>query len=373
METKTMKKSLHICLARNKLVIAGMMLWTLFWPVEDWAANRNVWITNPENTREQVQFKVVAPYSIQSFQSETSWPEGISTWTWTEATRTSSSYPYSYAQRNIGAPGEIKDVTATYNGEIANAITIVAVSASINLSSDRIPIYGSPYNIQGSATITLNPSPVPLGLYVQVDIMRNCGTSGGATFPNSSLVTFVGSTSTLHIQGFENSDCAHNMTIKVENESAYFSVRTWPLNMRELTQYRSAADGTLFMKYGWDSESGNILQLTDITMGEIVYYNHDWNVPPYSEARPNPTYRHNWPATTGTMGDTHDYPGFSPPPYVFDYMTGTQYYRFTDDVLERYNYINIMGPLYISRTIENMSPWTYMIIKGDFGTSKPLP
>jgi hypothetical protein len=285
---------------------------------------------------------------------------------WTLAGGIGSSRLYRTIDKSV--PGTYT-VTCTAGTSQKNA-TVVVVSASVSITA-RIPVYGGPSPIQGNATVTLNPSPLPCG-FVTATISRSGGSSGAATFDDGSTTRDISQSCVLSVRGTANSDLKDNMRISALSSSAQFSVRTWPVNFRQTSG--SGSNGILYFAYAWDSESGSAAHLTGITMGEIVTYPGSFSIPPYSSSPPNPTII-DLAATYGTFNDTHSHPGFQTP-YSNNSISGTQYYRFKDDVYAPGVYVNVMGPLSIDRHINFESPtglWKYRITKSGVSSTITLP
>ncbi len=248
---------------------------------------------------------------------------------------------------------------------------VVVVGVTINLSSDRIPIYGGQSPIEGSATITLNPSALPCG-NVTVTLSRTAGAAGSATFSDGTMSRAIPQSSTLAIRGAANSDVKNNMVVSACTVTAAFSVRTWPVNFRQTSA--SGANGVLYFSYVWDSEAGSASYLSGVTMGEIVTYPGPFSIPPYSASPANPTII-DLDATSGTFNDTHSSPGFQTP-YSSNNISGTQYYRYKDTVYAPSTYNNVMGPISIDRLIYFESPtgqWKYRITKTGISSERVLP
>jgi hypothetical protein len=90
------------------------------------AANKNVWLTYPEDTSESAQSISVCAGDSWEFHAKTSWPPGES-WTWSSGVNIfGGTYPESYGTKSFPMPG-LYQVWARYHGETANAINVTAL------------------------------------------------------------------------------------------------------------------------------------------------------------------------------------------------------------------------------------------------------
>jgi hypothetical protein len=151
----------------------------------------------------------------------------------------------------------------------------------------------------------------------------------------------------------------------------------YPTNFRQTSVI--GPGGLLHFEYAWDSSTGNLQDLSACTVGEIVTYpNGNPYVapnPPFNAAYSNPTVI-DAPATSGSLADDHNVPGFTTP-YSDSSHTGTQYYRYRCPCVNSGQYVNLMGPLSIRRQVSQNAngSWKYTITKatGGFATIDPLP
>ena len=155
-----------------------------------------------------------------------------------------------------------------------------------------------------------------------------------------------------------------------------------PENLRQ-TAATALGDGTnnprLNFKYSWDSTSGNLADLSDCKVGEIVTYPGDANPAPwpapFGGSSSNPTII--WLAgTLGKMQDTHSNKGGFKQPYKEASITATQNYRYEckcPDGTTRTG--NLLGPISIVRTVTKNADgtYTYTITKSGESASGPLP
>lgn len=242
-------------------------------------------------------------------------------------------------------------ITATA-GSSQKIAKVVVVSASISDVTPRIPIYGGGSPISGSATITLDPSPLPCGT-VTVSLSTTSG-SGSATFSDGTTTKAISQTTTLSIRGTANSSVKDNIRIAACNGSAQFSVRTWPLNWREVNFQEF--EGLMTFTYDWDSESGNKDDIT-ATGGEYTTYVGNFPMPPYGGQQPsNPMTDEISLAGTGLQyQDDHLWPGFPDwykPFATHNPITATQIYRFRDSLYDPNTWHTLMGPHSIVRRID---------------------
>lgn len=110
------------------------------WKME--AANKNVWLEAPVETKEQAQNYATCMGCTEGFQASTYWPYGES-WSWSGATRTTPATEHpSGAQRTFTSSGTYS-VTATYHGESANAVYVEALNVTSFTPSEGTLIAGS--------------------------------------------------------------------------------------------------------------------------------------------------------------------------------------------------------------------------------------
>jgi hypothetical protein len=127
--------------------------------------------------------------------------------------------------------------------------------------------------------------------------------------------------------------------------------------------------GTLTFNYNWSSTSGYLADLAACTMGEIVTYNPS-NLPFPSPPFPaglnpaNPTIT-NFSASSGAAQDNHSTPGTFVKPYSQQTVVATQYYRYSCPCQNNGAYVNVVGPLSISRSVTSNGAggWEFVITK----------
>jgi YD repeat-containing protein len=148
-----------------------------------------------------------------------------------------------------------------------------------------------------------------------------------------------------------------------------------PINFNQVAD--SDNNGVLHLEYAWQSSTGNLADLDNCTVGEIVTYpsgNPYAPGSPFTATAPNPTVI-DAPATTGAGVDNHSMFGVSSP-YSAASFTATQYYRYRCTCANGGNYVNMVGPLSIVRQVSQNpnGSWKYNITK-PFGsaTKNPLP
>ncbi len=225
---------------------------------------------------------------------------------------------------------QIEEVTSQNPTVTVGAIPRVPISKSSNPSlNDK------------SVTVTLNPSPLPMG-NCTVKITKTSG-SGAATFDDGTTTKTITSTTTFKIRGTANSTVKDNMkltaTISSNSASASttFSVRTWVTNWHKVYGI-DVGGGDLQFRYEWDSESGNLNHLAGNRIGEVVAYVGRaqpvfiWTSPPYipiATLNPTPTLV---PIILGRTTDNQLHPifiGQAP-----DTLQSIQVWKFQDMVLD---------------------------------------
>jgi hypothetical protein len=171
-------------------------------------------------------------------------------------------------------------------------------TASVSGPASRIPIYGGPNPIQGSATVTLNPSPLPTGETVTVSIGTIRG-DGSATFDDGSTSKTITQTTTFNIRRKANSNHKDNIQLTACSSTSLFTVSTWPNNMYCTLASTNNNYGLTVTPF-FESESGNQSDLGNVICQEQLVYGSISN-PPFS-IPPNHT-------TLPVSGTTKYYPG----------------------------------------------------------------
>ncbi len=151
-----------------------------------------------------------------------------------------------------------------------------------------------------------------------------------------------------------------------------------PTNYTQTSGYGDAS-GVLHFQYTWDSNTGNLADLSACTVREYVTYPgsspFNWPSPPYLETSTPFPVTLGGPGTTGTASDTHSYPGFQQA-YTANSFTATQYYQYVCPCSNGGQPVDLMGPLSISRTVYFSTPnglWTYQASKSGVSASTTLP
>lgn len=153
-----------------------------------------------------------------------------------------------------------------------------------------------------------------------------------------------------------------------------------PINFHQVGNGTDTGSGTLHFVYAWNSNSGYLSDLSACTVGENVTYPGTGNYFPPSPRFPtsgftNPTVIDR-PATEGGFQDNHSISGSFVTPYTAASFTGTQYYRYKCPCANSGNYVNLVGPLNIDRSVSSAGGpnWKYTITKsGASATINPLP
>ena len=155
-----------------------------------------------------------------------------------------------------------------------------------------------------------------------------------------------------------------------------------PINFRQ-TSVIDAGSGDLRFTYAWNSSSGTLSDLSNCTVGEIVTYPGSQNPFPFPSppfpavASPNPTVD-DLAATTGTFQDDNKVgTGIFVRPYSASSFTATQNFRYKCTNYNGGNYVNLMGPLSIVRSVSmnTNGTWKFTGTKPTGGTAtiNPLP
>lgn len=136
--------------------------------------------------------------------------------------------------------------------------------------------------------------------------------------------------------------------------------------------------GVLHFDYQWGSSTGNLADLSQCTVGEIVSYPgssspYVWAHPPFTRSSTNPTVI-DVSATSGSGQDDHLGPPFATP-FSAASFTATQYYRYKCPCANGGNYVNLMGPISIVRSVTQNAngSWKYTVTKsGSSATVNPM-
>jgi hypothetical protein len=165
-----------------------------------------------------------------------------------------------------------------------------------------------------------------------------------------------------------------------------------PVNFRQ-TSVMDAGGGDLRFTYAWDSSSGHLSDLSSCVIGEYVTVQgttadpYNWQSPPYAAGAhsPNPTSATSNPpapdvaATLGQFQDDHtlytNVPVVWVKPYVHTGFASIQSYQYKCSNYRNGNYIEIDGPLYITREVlQSNGAWLYSVTKSNAAaTINPLP
>jgi len=154
----------------------------------------------------------------------------------------------------------------------------------------------------------------------------------------------------------------------------------YPTNFQQVGNGVDIGGGALRFNYSWGSSTGNLADLSQCTVGEIVTYPGTGNYfppsPPFpTTGFPNPTII-DLPATDGGFQDTHSTRGTFVTPYSSSSFTATQNYRYKCPCRSSGNYVNLVGPINIVRAVSPSTGgrWKFTITKsGASATIDPLP
>lgn len=151
-----------------------------------------------------------------------------------------------------------------------------------------------------------------------------------------------------------------------------------PIKFKE-TAGGDAGNGVLFFKYAWESSTGNLADLKDCEVDEIVSYPGPnpfvWPRPPWDGKTKNPEVGGAIPGTDGKMGDEHTTRSFLEP-YKEASFTATQFYRFRTKCHKGGAPENLKGPLSIVRTVKKRKDGKlkYTVTKsGKSASIDPMP
>lgn len=205
--------------------------------------------------------------------------------------------------------------------------------------------------------------------------------TGVATVDSTGWLTGVADGTTT-IEMFANGiqyDCSNYACVSTQvqlDASSLTTVGAYPVNFQQTDGY-NAGGGRLHFDYTWSSSTGNLSDLSQCTVNEIVTYPGEanpyyWPTPPWSQGTPNPTVG----GISGTYGASQDdhYTGdFASPPYAAANFTAEQEYTYScsNGALKG----TLWGPLNITRSVsENGNgTFTYTGIKSGVSASCSVP
>jgi len=249
---------------------------------------------------------------------------------------------------------------------------------------------GLPPTVSRDVQVTITPSLAGTGHTVHFDIT---GTDGTATVTadqmrdTSGPITVTGGTGAQQtsVGGGEN----RRVRARVDGtdfcgQSDPFAVCAHPTNSRE-TLRRADPGAILHFEYAWESDSGDLAHLDQVLWGEHVSYggipapNPPFTDPGWGTVS-DPTVL-NVPGVDGVAQDNHGNLPMSAGPA--DSWIATQHYRYRcarcvpDGASADENDVSwgtiVMGPITISRLVENVGGWRYRITKQGISATRPLP
>jgi hypothetical protein len=149
------------------------------------------------------------------------------------------------------------------------------------------------------------------------------------------------------------------------------SSATLDINSALLAHHLDEPQGVIVVRYDFKTygavSSGNLkdLALSDCTMGEIVTYpgttDFAWPSPPFpANSSTSPTII-DFPAFTGGLKDDHKLAPSTTfvKPYLNKSFMATQFYRYKCSCANNGNYVNVLGPLTITRQVSQNSDGTF--------------
>jgi len=249
---------------------------------------------------------------------------------------------------------------------------VVLVSGTGNASSWETAYYGSGYSYTWAASaawtadssaVSLNPSAAQT-------------TTLTGEFPGSACVT--ADMGREESYGYDGRDCYdNNNTYPVEGSGCAEVVCAVPTNFHQVGAGTDSG-GVLHFDYEWGSSTGNLADLSQCTVGEIVSYPgssnpYVWPHPPFTRSSTSPTVI-DVSATSGSGQDDHYGPPFASP-FSAASFTATQYYRYKCPCANGGNYVNLTGPISIIRSVTQNAngSWKYTVTKsGSSATVNPM-
>ena len=152
-----------------------------------------------------------------------------------------------------------------------------------------------------------------------------------------------------------------------------------PVNFRQ-TSVSDSGGGVLHFDYAWDSSTGDLADLANCTISELVQYTASdlpFPSPPFPAGLnpPNPTIL-SVPGVDGVAQDNHSTPGTFVKPYAAASVTAVQRYRYTCACDNSGNPVVIVGPINLVRSVFKNPTGTFgfkITKSGSSATINPLP
>jgi hypothetical protein len=152
-----------------------------------------------------------------------------------------------------------------------------------------------------------------------------------------------------------------------------------PTNYRQTSGTADNVNGVINFAYAWDSSTGKLADLSSCTVREVVTYPGGnpfvWPSPPFiaGQSTPNPTTPTPLAGQSGQGFDSHGHPDFLKP-YKAASFTATQYYQYICPCSNGGQPVNLMGPLYIFRSVTGSgTAWKYTVTKSGVSATETLP
>jgi hypothetical protein len=262
----------------------------------------------------------------------------------------------------IGVRATIGDVT-TRGANLPHSMRNRGATVAVNVTIDPENVASVIFDITGGAQATVTENATRM-------------TSGTITVTSTADQTGIG-VLPLRVRGRVGAvDCA------VSNP---FAVCAHPVNYHQIVG-NDAGGGVLHFEYAWDSDSAVTGDLNAVDVTEHVSYPGG---NPYNPANPpftgpggggwnisNPTILPAPPAagSDGGLQDNHGNLAMAAGPASS--FTGTQYYRYACNRCgagPHNDHTRLMGPIAITRYVENVGGWRYCITKSGVSATRPVP
>ena len=171
---------------------------------------------------------------------------------------------------------------------------------------------------------------------------------------------------------------------RTHDSASVTTPKAYPVNFR-VREASDIGDGYLRYIYDFDSSTGNYSDLAKCTMGEIVYFPtsalvYSWPSPPFPPASEDNPTKIDGSARYGTFTDTYKSSREKSfrLPFSSSSFTLIQYYRYKCSGVNHGQYVNIAGPIYITRSVSRNDDltWRYTVstsLSSVSGAINPLP
>ena len=316
-----------------------------------------------------------------------------------------------YAGKAVPASASMGQFRWAVRGVTDGKIVLIGRAEMVNLAENISTSYSCPMDCGPYYDVTVNyPSEIPQGLFGMGSSTETASWNYGYTMgpysvaadwsvDNTNIVSFgpssgndmtingtqVGEANVLAFIGWQEVydwDGLNCVDLGYYAEQGGGPVQTVCAVPNNFHQVGSGTNnnGTLHFVYAWDSSTGNLADLSQCTIGEIVAYPgtsnpYVWPNPPMNRSSTNPTVI-NVAATGGTFNDDHQPPNSFVMPFQAASFSAVQAYRYQCACASGGNFVNLITGLNIARSVtqnSGQSTFRYTVTKsGSSATINPI-